>query len=245
MQCRSLLGAFALAVLLVSAAGGQTARGAKYPDLKGQWNRAVCPGVPASLRSTRPRPGGPEQDAPLTPEYQNIFEAQLGGLAGGGHGKISSGRCAVRHAADDDRVPCRWNSWSRPRRTYVLIGDHETTRRIYTDGRDWPKEIEPTYGGYSIGNWVDADGGGRYDLLEVETRGFKGPRVTTPPACRSPRQPVDHQGAHLSRQGRSEHVHDEITVIDHALTRPWTVDKTYVRDPDPWPQWPESDLRRV
>jgi hypothetical protein len=35
-------------------------------------------------------------------------------------------------------------------------------------------------------------------------------------------------------------LHDEITVIDHALTRPWTVDKRYVRDPDPRPDWPES-----
>jgi len=30
--------------------------------------------------------------------------------------------------------------------------------------------------GYSIGNWKDEDGDGRFDLLEVETRNFKGPR---------------------------------------------------------------------
>src|SRR6516225_10088302 len=35
-------------------------------------------------------------------------------------------------------------------------------------------------------------------------------------------------------------LHDEITVIDHALTRPWTVDKRYGRDPNPRPDWPES-----
>jgi hypothetical protein len=29
-------------------------------------------------------------------------------------------------------------------------------------------------------------------------------------------------------------------VIDHALTRPWTVDKRYRRDPDRRPVWPES-----
>jgi hypothetical protein len=28
-------------------------------------------------------------------------------------------------------------------------------------------------------------------------------------------------------------------VIDHALTRPWTVDKRYVRGADPIAQWPE------
>jgi hypothetical protein len=34
-------------------------------------------------------------------------------------------------------------------------------------------------------------------------------------------------------------LHDEFTVIDHALTRPWTVDKRYRRSPDPQPLWPE------
>jgi len=34
-------------------------------------------------------------------------------------------------------------------------------------------------------------------------------------------------------------LHDEMTVIDHALTRPWTVDKRYLRNPDPRPMWPE------
>ena len=34
-----------------------------------------------------------------------------------------------------------------------------------------------SFNGYSIGKWVDSDGDGRYDLLEVESRGFKGPRT--------------------------------------------------------------------
>ena len=35
-------------------------------------------------------------------------------------------------------------------------------------------------------------------------------------------------------------LHDEITVIDHALTRPWTVDKRYIRDANPLTSWDES-----
>jgi hypothetical protein len=35
-------------------------------------------------------------------------------------------------------------------------------------------------------------------------------------------------------------LHDEITVFDHALTRPWSVDKKYVRDGNPLADWPES-----
>jgi hypothetical protein len=36
-------------------------------------------------------------------------------------------------------------------------------------------------------------------------------------------------------------LHDEVTVIDHALTQPWTVDKRYVRNPGGlhhlWPEY--------
>jgi hypothetical protein len=35
-------------------------------------------------------------------------------------------------------------------------------------------------------------------------------------------------------------LHDVITVYDHALTRPWTVDKRYVHDPNPRPEWDEA-----
>src|SRR5258708_28595120 len=40
-----------------------------------------------------------------------------------------------------------------------------------------PRTQHDTGGAYSIGKWLDTDGDGRYDMLEVETRGFKGPRV--------------------------------------------------------------------
>ena len=33
-----------------------------------------------------------------------------------------------------------------PDTTYMLISDtHQSQRRIFTDGRDWPAEIEPAY----------------------------------------------------------------------------------------------------
>jgi hypothetical protein len=34
-------------------------------------------------------------------------------------------------------------------------------------------------------------------------------------------------------------LHDQITVIDHALTRPWTVTRNLVRNKDPRPAWDE------
>jgi hypothetical protein len=127
-----------------------------------------------------------------------------------------------------------------PETTYILIGYIDHHRRIFTDGRDWPAEVEPTYQGYSIGKWVDEDGDGRYDVLEVETRHFKGSRVFDASGLpmHSDNQSIFKERIHLDKDDPNI-LHDEITVIDHALTRPWTVDKKYVRNPDPRPSWIE------
>src|SRR3954466_4678858 len=134
-----------------------------------------------------------------------------------------------------------------PETTYIRV-DHssDTRRRIYTDGRDWPAEIEPTFDGYSIGKWIDTDGDGRYDLLEVETRGFKGPRsydASGLPLHRD-NQSVFKERIYLDKANPNL-LHDEITVIDNALTRPWTVDKRYVRNADPLAEWVESVCTEV
>jgi len=126
-----------------------------------------------------------------------------------------------------------------PKTTYILT-DYTVPRRIFTDGRPWPKEMTPTRLGLSIGKWVDTDGDGAYDMLEVETRGFKGPRAYDEAGL-----PLhfDNQSIFKERIYRDKAdpniLHDEITTIDNALTRPWTVDKKYVRSPNQYPDWPE------
>jgi hypothetical protein len=127
-----------------------------------------------------------------------------------------------------------------PETTYVLTSVIDHNRRIFTDGRDWPEEIEPTYQGYSIGRWIDEDGDGRYDVLEVETRGFKGPRAydASGLALHHDNQSIIKEWIYLDA-ANPKTLHDEITVIDHALTRPWTVDKRYVHNRNPGPVWPE------
>jgi hypothetical protein len=124
-----------------------------------------------------------------------------------------------------------------PETTYISV--NTDLRRIFTDGRPWPKDIEPTYQGYSIGRWIDEDGDGIYDVLEAETRGpFKGPRAYD--ATGLPLH-FDNQSTFKERfyldKNNPNLLHEEITVFDHALTRPWSVDKTYRRNPNPYPNW--------
>jgi hypothetical protein len=112
-------------------------------------------------------------------------------------------------------------------------------RRVFTDGRDFPDDIEADYVGYSIGRWIDEGGTGAYNVLEVETRGpFKGPRAFD--ASGLPlafdNLSIFRERFHIDRSD-PDLLHDEITVIDHALTRPWSVDKTFKRNSEPRPNW--------
>src|SRR5258708_26245844 len=80
---RSLAGVAALAALVMMSAGAGAFDDAVYPDLKGQWTRISPPGQPAFDPS---KPRGWAQQAPLTPEYQAVFAANLADLAAGGEG---------------------------------------------------------------------------------------------------------------------------------------------------------------
>jgi hypothetical protein len=64
--------------------------------------------------------------------------------------------------------------------------------------------IEPTFVGYSIRKWIDEDGDGRYDVLEVETRHLKGPRPLDPAGMPYPRgQSVDLRHASPATSSRT------------------------------------------
>jgi hypothetical protein len=95
------------------------------------------------------------------------------------------------------------------------------------------RNIVPTYSGYSIGRWIDEDGDGQYDVLEVETRGFKGPRAyeETGLPLHFGNQAIFKERIYRDKADPNI-LHDEITSIDHALTQPWTVDKRYVHNPN-------------
>jgi hypothetical protein len=125
-----------------------------------------------------------------------------------------------------------------PQTTYIRDYFNEF-RRIYTDGRTWPAHITPTFNGYSIGQWHDEDGDGRYDTLEVETRSLRGPRVfdATGIPFHEDNQTIIRERVYLDKANR-DILHDEITTFDDALTRPWTVTRSYNREHDPlWPEF--------
>src|SRR5438105_853584 len=242
MMDRSWAAAVALAMLAVTS-GAVAADAPRHPDWRGQWLRFAVRGLPGQPSHDQTKAWGRGQQAPLTPEYQAVLEASIADQAKGGLGNFPTtlGRAAGMPHMMMAFIPMEFVV--TPDTTYILIGMYDHFRRIYTDGRDWPNEIEPTLAGYSIGKWIDEDGDGKYDVLEVETRGFKGPRAYDELGL-----PLhfDNQSIFRERIYRDSAdpkiMHDVITTIDNALTRPWTVDKKYVQSPDQRPPWPEYDL---
>jgi hypothetical protein len=241
MRFRAFAGLLALAALVPAIPARAQADDAKYPNWKGQWGRFITPGLPGQASQDQTKPGGLGQEAPLTAEARAILEASLADQAKGGLGNFPTARCLPAGMPHMMMAFGPQEYVITPDTTYLLINWDDHGRRIFTDGRDWPSGLEPSYAGYSIGRWIDAAGSGRYDLLEVETRApFKGPRAydATGLPLAFDNQSIFKERIHLDRADPNI-LHDEMTVIDHALTRPWTVDKRYVRNPSPRPAWTE------
>ena len=226
MPARNSLALATLAAVL-AAAPALAFDESKYPDFAGQWRKPN--GVNVQWDQTKPL--GLAQQAPLKPEFQASLEASLRDQQLGGQG-------------DDARYTCLPNGMPRimsviwpieivisPKITYVIF-ENNLPRRIFTDGRSFPTNEEPSFNGYSIGKWTDPDASGRYTALEVETRKLKGPRTfeSSGIPMHSDNETVVNERISLDKSDPNV-LHDVITTYDHALTRPWTVDKRYLRVP--------------
>jgi hypothetical protein len=232
MTDRWSIGAAALATVLCLSIAGACAQDAKkYPDWEGLWKR----GSPVGVWDPS-KPGGLKQEPPLTPEYQAIFEANLAkGKAGvqfdikGTCGPVGMPRLMILYEPMEIVI--------KPHATYMLVESMSPIRRIHTDGKDWPKdeaESPRNFLGYSKGVWLDTDNDGTYDTLEVETRYMQGPRLfdSTGIPLHKDNQTVVKEKLYLDKADH-DILRNEITTIDHALTRPWTVSRFYRREHNP------------
>ncbi|HLH96339.1 MAG TPA: hypothetical protein VKW08_14590 [Xanthobacteraceae bacterium] len=214
----------AAALLLSSTASAQES---KYPNLRGQWERS------GPVAWDTKKPPGRGQQAPLNAEYQTRYDASLAEEAkSGGQTYNPQVRCVP------PGMPRAMIGYEpieilvTPDITYMRLHFMGEFRRIYTDGRDWPAHLAPTYIGTSIGHWIDTAGSGRYDTLEVETRGFKGPRLieNTGIPLHLDNQTIIKERIHLDATDANL-LHDDVTLIDDAFTRPWTVTRDFRRRP--------------
>jgi len=238
MLCRSAVAMFAGAAALTLTVGAAEAQDKKYPNWKGEWTNIVPRTPGQQLRFDPSKPYGKAQQAPLTEEYRKIYQDNLAEQAEGGQG-LFLGHASCLPAG----MPTMMSEGGphefiiTPETTYLAVGND--LRRVFTDGRPWPTDLQPTFQGFSMGRWIDEDGDGVYDVLEVETRGpFKG--IRTYDSTGIPLH-FDNDSTFKERivldKNDPNILHDVITVFDRALTQPWTVDKSYRRGRNKYPNW--------
>jgi hypothetical protein len=228
-------------IMLMTIGSAQAADEGKYPtNWKGEWTRVIHRDVEVQGAFDQTKRFGLGQEAPLTPEYQKVLADSMADQANGGLGNYPTARCLpsgmprIMTFGTQEYV-------ITPATTYILLSGSDHLRRVFTDGRDWPQNPQPTFGGYSIGRWSGEDRDGRYDTLEVETRYFKGPRAFD--ASGLPLA-FDNQSVFKERifidKTNPDIIHVLTTVIDNALTRPWTSDRQYMRVAENVVQFPET-----
>ena len=228
MLGRGTISAIVLAAaVMIAGAGARAHDKSKYPDWSGQWRRL------GGIQWDPTKPLGRGQQAPLTEEYQAIFDASVASQAAGGQGYDARFTCVPHGMPRAMTATFPFEIIVLPNTTYMLF-ENEPDRRIFTDGRAWPAELEPAFGGYSIGRWIDEDGDGRFDVLEVETRNMKGPRTyeTSGLPLHADNETIVKERIFLDPANK-ELLHDEVTTIDHALSHPWRVTKNYRREHNP------------
>jgi hypothetical protein len=235
MLLRSLLLAPALAAslgLAIAATPAQAFDDAAYPDWAGSWL-----GIGGGSYDTS-KPKGLGQETPLKPEFEAVLEKSLADIAAGGQGNDPGYRCASHGMPRVMIANVPIYFLVMPDTTYVILQRLSQVRRVYTDGREWPAQLERSSVGYSIGRWLDTTGSGRLDTLTIETRGMRGARVYD--SSGAPFHPDDDtivkERISLDR-ANPDVLRNEITTIDHALTRPWTVTRSYRRTRNP--EWRE------
>jgi hypothetical protein len=226
---KPLLSVALLALALLPIAG-RAQDAARLPDWSGQWIRTGSGSFDPS------KPPGLRQGAPLTPEYQALLEETAAAQANGGQGNDPMARCIppgmprmmINYGLGMEFVVTADT-------TYLMFGEPmRQLRRIYTDGRDWPATLTPSFSGYSIGRWEGDDGHGHADTLVVETRGLRGPRTFdgNGAALHADNRTIIDEHMHLD-QAKPDILYDDMTVHDDALTRPWSVRRTYRRERHP------------
>jgi hypothetical protein len=139
-------------------------------DLSGTWDPGPTRGIQVLGAAARPADGNPEHEPPYTPLALEMLKQNKPSstvrsvLPGETNDPIVLGdpQGMPREDLYELRVTQIVQS---PEKVLVLYTYGRVWRVIWTDGRDFPKDAEPRWFGYSIGKWVDDT------TLLVETRG--------------------------------------------------------------------------
>jgi len=178
------------------------------PDLSGVWQR---PFVPDMSKNGKDQQGEPQLPFTDWAKQHLIEEFDY------------SAHCLPLGYTRAINSPMPIEIVQRPDRIVLLYEAMNNFHEIFTDGRDHPKDLEPTWAGHSIGKWEG-------DTLMVDTIGFNDKtRVDTEG---HPHTEALHVVEHFRRTD-PKHLAYDVTIIDPgAYTKPWKNVRTFTLRPD-------------
>jgi hypothetical protein len=175
-----------------------------HPDLSGVWNPSTrfLRDIAADLKP---------ENVPFQPWAKALFEQRA---TGSQSKEEPDANCLPQGVPKIDTAPAPWKVVQTPGLIVVVYEAFNLWRQIFLDGRDFAKDLNPTWMGYSVGKW---DG----DTLVVDSRGFNGKawldqlgRPTT-------------DALHVTERFRRKdfgNLDIQVTIDDSkAYTQPWTV----------------------
>jgi hypothetical protein len=183
------------------------------PDLSGIWQ---VPGIRFLLNIAVDLK---DANVPFQPWAAAIYKERVENF-----GKDDpNNRCLPSITPEKIAVTSPWKIVEIRGETIILYESRTIFRQIFTDGRGFPKDMQPAWQGYSVGHWEG-------DTFVVETRGFndKGWLDTNG-------HPVTDALHVTERYTRNDFGHMDVSItIDDpkAYTRPWTVLEPAVYQPD-------------
>jgi hypothetical protein len=172
------------------------------PDLSGLWKPS--PPYIGNLASDL------KGDAPFTPWAAALFKQRRATESK----DDPTGNCIPGGVPRADAVPYPFKIVNSERMVVILYEAVLSYRQIFTDGRELPRDPNPTWMGYSVGHWEG-------DALVVETAGFNNQGWLD-----NDGRPATDALQVIERFRRKDfgHMDIEITINDSkAYTKPWTV----------------------
>lgn len=230
MLCKIIARAALASAAVLALAGGPAFAQAKAqalaqspaaPDWSGVWIRIGSPTDTGDFFNLS-SPPAPSTWPPLTPEYRARYAAQIDGLKRGVRLFDPTSNCLPPGMPWMMNMPYPMQILQAADQM-VIIGEWEgQIRRIYTDGRKPPEDLDRTYNGYSTGHW---DKG----VLTVETVGLRGDTALNDSGLQHSDQMTVRERFSINDKGQ---LVDEITTVDpKTFTTPWVQTKTYKRAP--------------
>jgi hypothetical protein len=218
---------------LLAMLGAGAAAAAALPDWSGVWfprerNLFDPSSLPPAQRQVKDTASSLFEASyermypPYTPDYEARYEQKLKDT-NAGRASDPTASCVPPGFPRIMGTPYPLEFVVEKGRVTMLFEAYSQVRRVYTDGSPHPADLDPSYNGHSTGRWEG-------DTLVVDTVGLRGDTVFD--VSGAPHSEAMRVTERIRRAG-PDLIEDRMVVEDpKALTKPWTVVRTYERKPD-------------